>query len=373
MKKIYLLMCVLALASCGEEVQKPTSAMSLEEVSFNDLKNFNNDNVDELKTGFMEICERIMMMRTPYISLNSEIKISTADYQAICKKNPNKDFKQFIKDNFNPYIIKDDDFTFGQFTSYFEPTINISKTKTDVYKYPIYGYPNDMVEFNLKDFAPELTEDKKIVARVEGKSLTPYYNREYIENNSINAPVLFWTDNLVDLHIMHIQGPAVGILPDGSKQRIAYAGNNGKEFKGIGSILIEKGLIKNGSMDAVKEWLEQNPEQARKLMQENNRFIFHRLVEARGPIGAMGLPLTAGRSLAVDERYIPLGSLMWLETVAPNKQKIEKLVIAQDVGSAIKGIIRGDYFWGTGHGILEHAGRMNASGKYYILLPKEIK
>ncbi len=371
MKKIYILICLFALASCGEEqkkVQAPSVGIELKKTSFDELPNFKNDNVDELRDGFQEVCARIMRMRTPYIA-NAQILIPTADYQNACKNYSHQNFKKFIEDNFEPFLVKFDELEFGKFTSYYEPSINISKEKTDVYKYPIYGLPQDLVEFNLKDFAPEL-DDKTVIARIDGKTITPYYNREYIENNTINAPVLFWTDDPVKLHIMHIQGASVGILPDGSKQRIGYAGNNGKTFKGIGSILLENNLIEKSSMDYVMDWLRNNPELGKKYMQQNERFIFHRLIDARGAIGAMGLPLTDGRSMAIDPKYIPLGSLMWLETVAPNRQPIQKLVIAQDVGNAIKGAIRGDYFWGSGDNALEFAGKMNASGKYYILLPK---
>ncbi len=375
MKKIYVLFFALALASCGEEpkpVQKPSIGLELEKTNFNSLANFKNDNLDELRQGFQEVCSRIMRMKTPYIA-NSQILIPTQDYQNACRNYSHQNFKQFIKDNFDPYLVKYNELEFGKFTSYYEPSINISKEKTKDYIHPIYAYPQDMVEFNLKDFAPELATDKTVVARVDGKNLTPYYNREYIENKGINAPVLFWTNDPVKLHIMHIQGPAVGILPDGSKQRIAYAGNNGKAFKGIGSILLENKVIEQGSMDYVVDWLNKNQEQAKKYMQQNPRFIFHRLIEARGPIGAMGLPLTDGRSLAIDPQYIPLGSLMWLETISPDRQPIQKMLIAQDVGSAIKGPIRGDYFWGSGDDALMQAGRMNASGRYFILLPKGAK
>lgn len=127
-------------------------------------------------------------------------------------------------------------------------------------------------------------------------------------------------------------------------------------------------------MSQIKKWLEENPNQAKENLQENHRYIFHKLSNAEGPIGAQGVALHAGRSLAVDKKYIPLGSLLWLETTGPNKETIKKLVIAQDIGSAIKGIVRGDYFWGSGDDeILEQAGKMNSKGRYFILLPKEIE
>ena len=125
-------------------------------------------------------------------------------------------------------------------------------------------------------------------------------------------------------------------------------------------------------MDKVKKWLIDNPAKAIAYMNENPRYVFHRLIGASGPVGALGVPIAAGRSLAVDPQFIPLGALMWLDTTAPNGKKIQKLVNAQDVGRAIKGAIRGDYYWGSGgDDILALAGKMNAKGSYYILLPKE--
>ena len=171
---------------------------------------------------------------------------------------------------------------------------------------------------------------------------------------------------------MQIQGSAVANLPNGKKVRIAYADNNGHKFKGIGAILLEKGLIKPGeaSMPKIRKWLNENEDLAKQNMMLNERFIFHKIVEAEGPIGAMGLPLYAGRSLAVDRSYIPLGSIMWLETSSPDGEDINKIVMAMDIGSAIQGGIRGDYFWGHGEDAFQYAGRMNSKGRYFILIPK---
>ena len=174
---------------------------------------------------------------------------------------------------------------------------------------------------------------------------------------------------------MQIQGAAVATLPNGKEIRVGYADNNGHRFKGIGSILLEKGLIESGeaSMPKIREWLQENGETAKKNMLLNERYIFHKIVKADGPIGAMGVPLVAGRSLAVDKNYIPLGVMMWLETTTPDGEALNKLVMAEDVGSAIKGGVRGDYFWGHGEEAFAEAGRMNSQGQYFVLLPKGVK
>ncbi len=124
-------------------------------------------------------------------------------------------------------------------------------------------------------------------------------------------------------------------------------------------------------MGSIKKWLKENPGLALVNMNENQRYIFHRLGNPEGPVGAQGVPLTAGRSLAVDKSYVPLGTLLWLETTRPEGVELNRLVVAQDIGSAIKGGIRGDFFWGSGGDeILELAGKMNARGRYYVLMPK---
>jgi len=282
-------------------------------------------------------------------------------------------FKDFIKDNFTPYQVLYKGKSEGKFTAYYEAQLNASYQRDEKYKYPIYGIPYDLVEVNLLDFDQTLP-NKKILGRVENGKLVPYYSREYIFKNGINAPVILWSDSYIDIYIMQIQGSAVAHISDGSQLRISFAESNGRQFKGIGSILLQKGLIKSGqaSMGNVKKWLKENPVVAEVNMNENERYIFHRLGNPEGPMGALGVPLTPKRSLAVDKNFIPLGSMLWLETYKPDGTEVNRLVLAQDIGSAIKGAIRGDYFWGSGgDDVLEEAGKMNSTGQYFIFIPNK--
>ena len=352
----------------------------LRKANFSSLDSWKTDNFDLLIKGFKDSCSKILLEKNEYLS-QAELKIPTSIYQNLCNKYLNnipqtsEDFRQFIEDNFTPFLVTNNGNEEGKFTSYFESTIKASFTPNKQYKYPVYGKPYDLIEINLTDFDNSLPK-KRLLGRIENQKLIPYYTRKEIENKKINAPILLWADSNIDIHIMQIQGSAVAKLDDGKEIRISYADNNGHPFRGIGSILLSKGLIKSGqaSMSQIKKWLEENPNQTKENLQENHRYIFHKLSNAEGPIGAQGVALHAGRSLAVDKKYIPLGSLLWLETTGPNKETIKKLVIAQDIGSAIKGIVRGDYFWGSGDDeILEQAGKMNSKGRYFILLPKEIE
>lgn len=381
MKYFFLVLSFcLILTSCGEEQEKTTvgEEIELERSSFSDLSDWKQDNISTAINALKKSCQKIKDNTNEYIDMLSAIKIPTADYLKICRNLTNVrpiKYKEFIENNFTPYLVKYNGESEGKFTSYYEAELHAAYHKTERYKYPIYGRPFDLIELNLQDFDKTLP-NKRLVGRIKGNKFIPYYSRAEIHDKPLNAPVILWGDNEVDIYVMQIQGSAVAQMEDGSKIRIGYADNNGRQFKGIGSILLEEKLIKPGqaSMGKIKKWLKENPEKAVAPMNKNERYVFHRLINSEGPIGAQGVSLTAGRSLAVDRKYIPLGALLWLETNGPDKEEIHKLVIAQDIGGAIKGGVRGDYFWGSGgDDVLEKAGKMHAKGKYYILLPKDAK
>lgn len=379
LKLILSIILVSEISGCLKEtpVSDIKSKAVVTKVSFNQLKGWNNDDFKQVISVFSKNCVSIANNKNEFL-YSSQIKIKTADYQEICRKFTGKNIKtsaqmkKFLEDEFYPYAISDENNPEGKFTSYYEAEIYASFEKTDKYKYPIYGKPSDLVEINLRDFDENLP-NMRLVGRVKDGKFIPYYNRREIEKNGIKAPVIMWGNDLVDIHFMQIQGSAIAHMSDGSDLRVGYADNNGHKFRGIGGILISKKMIdsKDASMVKIREWLRNNPEKAADLMAENERFIFQRLSDSDGPLGAMGVPLTAGRSIAVDNNYIPLGAVMWLDTYSPDKKDITKVVFAQDIGSAIKGVVRGDYFWGHGEEALKEAGRMNSKGKYYILAPKK--
>ena len=378
LKKVLILLIVLVFASCSKDVDdfdtEKKALFDVREKNFSDLNGWENDEFTLFDKAIKKVCESILKSPNNLIKSN-RLEYSSAEYKkhctAIVKIDDKKELKKYIRNNFIPFEVCVNGSNEGKFTSYYEADLRASYNKDDIYKYPIYGKPRDLIEINLKDFDSKLP-NQRLVGRVKNGKMIKYYTREEIANNDINAPVILWGDNPVDIFIMQIQGSAVANLPNGKKVRIAYADNNGHKFKGIGAILLEKGLIKPGeaSMPKIRKWLNENEDLAKQNMMLNERFIFHKIVEAEGPIGAMGLPLYAGRSLAVDRSYIPLGSIMWLETTSPDGEDINKIVMAMDIGSAIQGGIRGDYFWGHGEDAFQYAGRMNSKGRYFILIPK---
>ncbi|MBP5399234.1 MAG: murein transglycosylase A [Alphaproteobacteria bacterium] len=360
-----------------EKIETPIANVELQPAGFDELAGWKSDDLSEMAQSIESNCQRVMKVDGDWLG-NSIVKVDAKLYKNICNVFLGREFsntqelRSFIEENFVPFLVLDGGESQGKFTSYYESQINASFQKSEKYRFPVYGKPNDMFEINLRDFDENLPQ-KRLVGRIDGKKMVPYFERAYIENEGIDAPVLMWADSLVDVHIMQIQGSAVAQMDNGAKIRVGYAENNGLPFKGIGSVLLEKKVLQPGkaNMIEIKKWLKENPEKAKEFMQENRRYIFHRIINESGPMGAWGVPLQAGRSMAVDREFIPLGSMLWLETVAPDGTPINKLVLAQDIGSAIKGAVRGDYFWGSGGDeVLAIAGSMNSAGRYYILLPK---
>ncbi len=193
--------------------------------------------------------------------------------------------------------------------------------------------------------------------------------------------VVLWVDDPVDAFFLHIQGSGLVTITDGSKVRVGYAGTNGHPYFAIGRSLVARGALaqEDVSMQTIRQWLDANPQEALALMQENASYIFFRRLAGDAPVGAQGVALTPGRSLAVDTAWLPLGLPVWLDTVTTDTQEergdpihFRRLMIAQDTGGAIKGIVRGDVYCGTGNDAGARAGRMREAGRYYGLLPRAL-
>ena len=374
LRRVLVVLLSLMVFSCSVDKGGREVGFVLKKTKFSSLDGWNKDNLFLFDKTIKSVCEKIEQNKND--TLKSDVfEYSVDEYKKHCKRinklSDISEIKKYIERNFEPYLVVFNGSDKGKFTSYYEAEIRASYKKDDKYKYPIYGKPNDLVEVNLRDFNLKLPNER-LIGRVENGRLVKYYTRKDIEINGIDAPVVLWGDNLVDIYIMQIQGSAVASLPDGENVRIGYQENNGHNFRGIGSILLERGLIKpqDASMMKIRKWLNKNGAKAVENMRVNNRYIFHKIVDAEGPIGALGVPLFAGRAMAVDKSFIPLGTILWLETDSP-VGKLNKLIVAEDVGSAIKGPIRGDYFWGHGEDALEYAGKMNNSGRYFVVLPKD--
>lgn len=242
---------------------------------------------------------------------------------------------------------------------------------------PLYRRPPSLISVDLGLFRPELA-GTRIAGKVVGNRLHPFDSRAEIEAGALTGHglELLWVDDPVAAFFLHVQGSGRVKLADGGVVRIGYDGSNDLPFLAIGRSLVAEGVLdrRHASMQSIRDWLRANPERGRQMMARNARFVFFRELDGDGPIGAEGVALTPGRSLAVDPAFVPLGAPLWLDTHWPGApaRPLRRLVVAQDAGAAIKGPVRGDLFWGFGEAALAEAGRMKSTGRYYLLLPRAV-
>ncbi len=299
-----------------------------------------------------------------------------ADWETACNLAPTAtDPRAFFETHFTPVRVG----TGGAFvTGYYEPEIAGSRERGPGHLVPIYGLPDDLVRVDQPDPANP-GQMKKVSGRIdETGAYQLYWSREDIDNGALfdrNLEIA-WAADEVEFFFLQIQGSGRLRLPDGSVMRIGYAGQNGREYVGIGRRLRDMNVLAPGeaSMQGIMRWLRANPEQGRKLMHENKSFIFFKELTGDGPLGAMGVAVTPERSLAADPMFVPLGAPVWLTTrytdVDRSMKPFGALMVAQDTGGAIKGANRFDLFWGPGERARTIAGGLSSEGTAFILLPK---
>jgi membrane-bound lytic murein transglycosylase A len=304
-------------------------------------------------------------------------------WQPICARasgmtQPDNDaLRSFFEQSFTPYQVYNPDGTSqGLITGYYEPRLYGSRVRTTRFRYPLYGPPGDLLTIDLGEVYPQL-KDLHLRGRLQGNRVVPYYSRSEIDNGKapLKGHELFWVDNAVDLFFLQIQGSGRIELPDGSVVKVGYAEQNGQPYNSIGRKLVEMGALKleDASMQNIKLWAGQHPEQLAGLLEQNPSYVFFRELpnDLPAPLGALGVPLTNEYSLAVDSRTIPLGAPVFLSTTYPNTSApLNRLMLAQDTGGAIKGPVRGDFFWGFGEQAGAQAGKMKQPGQMWVLFPK---
>ena len=287
--------------------------------------------------------------------------------------------RQFFEANFTPWQLTNaDGSTQGLVTGYYEPLIRGSRTRSARSAWPIHGVPKDMLTIELGDVYPEL-KSLRLRGRVVGNKVLPYWNRAQFGERAeqAQAPVLLWADDPIELFFLQVQGSGRVQLADGKTVRIGYADQNGHPYQSIGRWLVAQGELplEQASMDGIKRWAEANPHRLNELLNANPSYVFFRELPASntGPVGALGVPLSAGRSIAVDPRHVPLGAPVFLSTTHPlSATPLQRLMLAQDTGGAIKGVVRADFFWGFGAEAGREAGRMRQQGSMWVLLPNGV-
>jgi len=350
--------------------EKPPAPLSaLRASSWDAITGWRDDNLQLAWSAFNTSCSALK---------NQSAWQSVCGVAAALSEPSREMLQQFFESSFTPYqVVNPDGSDSGLITGYYEPLLYGSRTRSPRYRYPVYATPDDLLVIDLGELYPEL-KNMRLRGRLDGRRVVPYFSRAQIESGA--APVagkeIAWVEDAVELFFLQIQGSGRIKLDSGETIRLGYADQNGHPYRSLGRLLIDRGELplEKASMQGIKAWAKQHPEKLQEALNTNSSYVFFREMRADlpGPLGALGVPLTARRSIAVDARFIPLGAPVFLATTFPNSlQSLNSLMFAQDTGGAIRGAVRADFFWGFGDEAGALAGRMRQSGKMWVLLPND--
>lgn len=381
MRNLILSLLALCMASCAA-VDAEKAPLALSPAGFSDLPQWDGDDHAQALAAFLKSCARIE--KRPADAAFGPAGGTYGDWRPACaaaRSVPPGGAREFFETHFTPYrAAAQGGGADGLFTGYYEPSLRGATRPLAPYLTPLYATPADLVAVDLGDFSDEL-KGKRIAGRVVDGRLKPYEDRAGIEAPGwaarTGAKPLVWVDDPVDAFFLHIQGSGRVDLADGGVMRVGYDGQNGHAYYAIGRELVKRGIMDKDavSLQSIRAWLEAHPGEAADLMNLNKSYVFFRELGEDGPQGGEGVTLTPGRSLAVDRTKIPYGAPLWVDIAppAPGEAPIRRLMVAQDTGGAIKGPVRGDFFWGAGDRAADLAGQMKAQGRYWLLLPKTVK
>lgn len=383
-------------------VYSPGGGVTYRVVSFDDLPKWKQQDLIQSLVAFKQSCTKLIQQK---------------EWQVVCQKanrlsHHKRSIQAFFEQNFIPWQVSQNGELGGMVTGYYEPVLEGSIRPTKQARFPIYGIPRDFVSVPLPAYLRQskanvrirqtgansgvISQDGQYVAslaqfpitertqalkgRFVGQRFLPYYTRHQINGGALDtlAPILAYANDPVELFFLHIQGSGRIKTPDGQFVRLGFADKNEHPYVSIGRYMADKGYLplSQTSMQNIKAWLAKNPQYLAEVLGQNPSYVFFRVLPGsseQGPIGALGVPLTAEFSAAVDRRYITLGAPIYLATTHPDtKRGLNRLIMAQDTGSAIKGAVRVDYFWGYGHQAGQSAGKQKYTGYVWQLLPKGV-
>ena len=355
-------------------IPTPPAAKPMQEARWSDLPGWAEDDLTAAWPAFLQSC-RALASKPQWLLWRP-----ACDEAKGLAANDNAALRRFFESRFQPYqLVNPDATTSGTITGYYEPLLRGSRTRTATYGQAVLGVPPDLLTIDLSEVVPDV-KNMRLRGRLQGNKVVPYYSRADIvaRENDFADRVLLWVDDAVELFFLQIQGSGRVKLPDGTLVRIGYADQNGHPYRSVGRVLIDRGelTLAQASMQGIQAWARANPAKLDELLNANPSYVFFREVVAsgdEGPQGALGVPLTAERSVAVDPRTTPLGAPVFLSTTQPNSSApLRRLMLAQDTGGAIRGVVRADFFWGFGADAGSQAGRMKQQGEMWVLLPPGI-
>jgi membrane-bound lytic murein transglycosylase A len=379
-ERLAALLLLAALIGCAQKAEPPAAIpppppppapvppaftpVPFRVIAFTDIPGWREDRMAEALPALRKSCAALLKMPDDRAVGQLALYGKAGEWNAACRALPQAGgddaVRTYLEKAFRPAYLPDapDD---GLFTGYYEPIARGSKTKTGKFTAPLYRKPPGSV-----------TADRAAIDRgaLAGKGLE-----------------LVWLDDAIDAYFLQVQGSGTVMLDGGGQMRVGYAGDNGKTYVAIGRLLVERGALKpeDVSLQSIRDWLRRNPREAPAVMQANPRYIFFRAQDGmEGPLGSGGVALTPGRSLAVDPAHIAMHVPLWVDVSEPgsagpgsagpgaSERRIRRVMVAQDTGSAIKGPMRGDFFWGHGPEAEVKAGPMKERGSILLLLPESV-
>ena len=339
--------------------------------TFGELPGWDRDELREAWPSFMNSCI-VLVRRADWSQACTAARVINANDSAAVRA--------FFETYFVPNLIRAEDGSdTGLITGYYEPLLRGARRRGGEFQTPLYKVPDDLLTVDLASVYPSL-KGMRLRGRLVGKKVIPYGTRAEIDRAEISGKELLWVDNATDAFFLEVQGSGrVALADTGETVRVAFADQNGHPYKAIGRWLVEQGELtaEQATMQGIKGWIDANPTRRQELFNANPSHIFfkeERLPDPRvGPKGALGVPLTPARSVAIDPKFIPLGAPIFLSTTeAASDVPMQRLMMAQDTGGAIRGAVRADFFYGFGSEAGEKAGRMKQRGQVWVLMPKPV-
>ena len=342
-------------------------AKPLQPARWEDLPGWRDDDLAPAFAAFLESC-KALAAKPAWAGICGEARaLAVPDSEAV---------RAFFEARLAPYqAVSADGSREGLITGYYEPLLKGSRSRSAAFPYAVYGVPDDLLVIDLGDLQPDL-KALRLRGRLDGRKVVPYYSRSELSQreDQLAGKALYWVTDAVELFFLQVQGSGRIELEDGSRARVGYADQNGHPYRSIGRWLIDQGELRleQTSMEGIRDWARSHPQRLTELLNANPSYVFFRELPKAdgGPLGALGVPLTPERSIAVDPKIIPLGAPVYLGTTDPLSQRpLNRLMVAQDTGGAIRGAVRADFFWGFGAEAGARAGRMRQKGQMWVLLP----
>lgn len=374
--RVLLVTALALLAGCETSrrvaTETATPTVRFEPVKWSKLPGWKTDDAIAAWPAIVSTCQ-VLHARSAWQSFCSAVVASSPGDAAFVR--------DFLEQQLTPYRIERvtgrKRATKGLLTGYYEPLLHGARERSDAFATPLYRPPADLLTVELASVIPEL-KGKRVRGRLDGNKVVPYYSRAGTrEAPSLAGHEIVWIDNALDAFMLEVQGSGRVQLTTGETIRLQYADQNGHPYRSIGRYLADQGVmtIDQVNMAAIRAWLAANPARQNEVLDSNPSVVFFNEAPladpAIGPKGAQGMPLTAGRSIAVDPKFLPLGAPMFLSTTQPGSSApLQRLVVAQDTGGAIRGPVRADLFFGFGAEAGTQAGMMKNDLEMWLLWPR---